>query len=68
VTTRRPAETFHDLVIEFPIHTAIMIRRPEVGSVVHTHSPDPEAVRRLSGFDGFDGKLRAASGPRRRRR
>jgi L-fuculose-phosphate aldolase len=33
--------------IEYPIHTEIMAARPEVGSVVHTHSPAANAFAAL---------------------
>ncbi|MEU6258564.1 class II aldolase/adducin family protein [Streptomyces sp. NPDC047043] len=41
--------------IEFPIHTEIMARRPDVGCVVHTHAPA------LSAFASLDVPLRPIS-------
>jgi L-ribulose-5-phosphate 4-epimerase len=41
--------------LEFPIHTEIMGRRPEVGSVVHTHAPA------LAAFASLDCVLRPIS-------
>ncbi|MEV0476997.1 class II aldolase/adducin family protein [Streptomyces prunicolor] len=41
--------------IEYPIHTEIMARRPDVGCVVHTHAPA------LSAFASLDVELRPLS-------
>lgn len=41
--------------LEFPIHTEIMAARPDVGAVVHTHSPA------LSAFASLDTELRPIS-------
>ena len=41
--------------LEFPIHTEILARRPDVGSVVHTHAPA------LAAFASLDCELRPIS-------
>ncbi|PXX71521.1 L-fuculose-phosphate aldolase [Nocardia tenerifensis] len=41
--------------LEYPIHTEIMARRPEVGSVVHTHAPA------LAAFASLDRELHPIS-------